>query len=205
MTFRDHIIALAINGGIIAAIAILILTTSCSKAAPVPDPAETMFSSVKKALTTDGAKSVTVIAVIDSVDAGEDIQRQVHEEILSQLHSLKDIEILEYPDSQLNDEFKTMNISPVDGISPEAAVKLAEELKTGALLYASIESKTPDVHFKVFSGKTGGIIFAEMLAKWTLPVTVKEEAPVSPLSDASGKDVGKIGDASSSGKVKSGK
>ena len=77
--------------------------------------------------------------------------------------------------TDLENKFMEMEINLADGISPEDAVSLAEFLGAGSLLYASIESDAPDVHIKVYSAGNGGIIFAETLQGWPLPITEVEE------------------------------
>jgi len=39
----------------------------------------------------------------------------------------------------------------------------------------SIESSTPDVYFKVYSGGNGAVIYADTLEQWTLPVKIESE------------------------------
>ena len=150
----------------LAAIVLLPLASCSSKPTVVPDPAKDFFKKIQDALELAGAKDVTVIAVTDAVNAGPDLKRQVLEEIQSRLHALDGIGILEYPQSRLDTEFKNLNVIPSDGIAPEDAKALAGKLQTTSLLYASIESSVPDVHFKVYSGSTGQIICADMLSGW---------------------------------------
>jgi hypothetical protein len=190
---------------ILAGIVSLLLVISCNKEeVKEPDPAQDIFRQIKSVLNTAGAETIAVIQVKDSAGAGPDLQRQVLEEIQSQLHKLGGVGIVEYPQSRLEQTFNSIGITPSEGISPEDAVALARELQTGALLYASIESKTPDVHFKVYSGESGAIIFAETLAGWVLPVKKQEETPLLPgigTSPAPGStgEAAAIGDANSSG------
>ncbi len=140
-----------------------------------PDPAGDFFDDLQESLDNAAAESVTVIAVDDSVDAGENLQRQVYQEIQSRLYELETVGILEYPKSQIESQFEQMGIVPSDGISPDDAISLAQEFKADALLYASIESKAPDVHFKVYAAETGAVIFSDTLEEWQLPISAAEE------------------------------
>ena len=198
MKLRDHIFAVLIHGGILAVIAVVVLTTSCQKEkAPDPEPAQIFFRDIKDALNKASLDKITVIQVNDSIGVGPDLSRQIMEEVQSRLHKLDGIEILEYPQSRLESIFRDLKIKPSEGISPDDAKALASELGATALLYASIESKTPDVHFKVYSGQTGTVIFANTLAGWDLPVKNGDSA--------SGIDLGggatSVGGAESSGAI----
>jgi hypothetical protein len=195
---------------IFAGIVSLLLILSCQKEeVKEPDPARDFFKDIQTALDKAGVENITVIQVKDSADAGIDLQRQVLEEIQSRLHKLDSVGIIEYPQTRLEEAFGDQGITPSEGISPEDAKSLAGELQAGALLYASIESKTPDVHFKVYSGESGAIIFAETLAGWVLPVKKEEETPLLPgigTSPAPGStgETAAIGDANSSGVTRPG-
>lgn len=213
LRLRDHLFAILVHGGILAVIAVLVLTTSCGqKAKPLElSPAELFFRDISDALDKAGAETVTVIQVNDSANAGTDLKRQVLEETQSQLHKLKGVGILEYPQSRLEGVFQQLNITPPDGISPEDAKALAAQLQTSALLYASIESKTPDVHFKIYSGETGAIIFANTLSGWQLPVTKPPEpldllgttgGTSQPTGSTSPPSTADVGAAQSSGTVR---
>ena len=177
MQLRDHLLALIVHGGILLAICIIVLTTSCGKEAPAqtPDAVAGYFRKLQSSLDSTGAESVVVIAVDDNAGAGQDLQRKVFQEIQAQLQNIKSASVLEYPRSVLDEKFRTLGIDPKDRISPEAAISLAKDLQADALLYASIESSAPDVHIKLYSGETGAVIFAETLQAWPLPVTKEED------------------------------
>jgi hypothetical protein len=168
--------------------------TSCKEKAPDPDPAQLFFRGVKDALAKASLDKVTVIEIDDSAAVGPDITRQVKEETLTRLHKLDGIEIMEFPESDLESTFAELKIKPSEGISPDDAKAIASKLGVGAILYASIESKTPDVHFKVYSGQTGTVIFADTLSGWVLPV--KNEGGGSPDSGTAS-----VGGAESSGVI----
>lgn len=173
MRIRDHIIALTIHAGILLVALLLVLTTSCEKEEPPPepDPVLVFFRDLQEGLDNALAESVTVIAVEDSIGAGDDLRRQVYQEIISQLYSLEFVAILEYPNSRLEAAFSRLGIDPKDGIAPEDVMALAQEFAADALLYASIESSTPDVHIKLYSAQNGAVVFAETLQDWQLPVS----------------------------------
>jgi len=182
---RDNLFALIVHAGILVIIAVVILLTSCQKEATTePNPAELFFKEMKKALDTASIQSVTILQVNDSIAAGGDLKRQVYEEILNNLHKLSTLNILEYPQSRIESAFKELGIIPADGIAPEDIVELGQRFQTQAFIYASIESRAPDVHFKVYSAQTGSIIFANTLSNWALPVS-KEAPPSLPPEMAS--------------------
>jgi hypothetical protein len=171
---NDHLFASLVHGGILLAILCLVMFSSCQKPEPPPpepNPVGDFFKEIQDALDTATATTISVLGVDDNCGAGTNLQRQVRQEIIAQLHNLESIEILEYPQTELDAKFVEMGIKLSDGISPENAVALATSLQAGALLYASIETTTPDVHVKVYSGTTGSIIFAETLQGWELPIT----------------------------------
>jgi hypothetical protein len=197
LKLRDHLFAILVHGGILAVIAVVVLMTSCQQKPPDPDPAQLFFRGVKDALNKASLDKVTVIQVSDSANAGPDQTRQVMEEVLNQLHKLEGIVLIEYPESRLESAFRDLKIKPSEGLSPDDAKALATQLGTSALIYASIESKTPDVHFKVYSGTTGEIIFANTLAAWKLPV---KNTGGSALVDLGG-GTASVGGAESSGVI----
>ncbi len=166
-----------VHGGILLAICIIVLTTSCGTEPPAqtPDAVSGYFHKLQSSLDSTGAETVVVIAVDDNAGAGQDLQRKVFQEIQAQLQNIKSASVLEYPRSVLDEKFRTLGINPQDRISPEAAISLAKDLQADALLYASIESSAPDVHIKLYSGETGAVIFAETLQAWPLPVTKQED------------------------------
>lgn len=175
---KDSIFALMVHGGILLAILCLVSFSSCQDPPPPPrepDPVGDFFDDLQDGLDDSSADTITVIGVEDNSDSGPDLKRQVYQEIITQLHILDSVEILEYPQSDLDNKYKEMGIILADGISPEDAVSLAEFLGAESLLYASIESEAPDVHIKVYSAENGGIIFAETLQDWPLPITEEEE------------------------------
>ncbi len=177
MQLRDHIFALSIHGGILLAICILVLVTSCGSEPPPPpepDPVTTYFKDLQIGLDETGAETVTVIAVEDNSGVGEAVQRQVYQEILAQLHELESIKILEYPQTDLEETFSEIGIEQVSRLSPDDAIELASELRADSLLYASIESNAPDVHIKIYSAENGAIVFAETLQAWLLPISKEE-------------------------------
>jgi hypothetical protein len=179
----DHLFAIGVHGAILVVIVVLVTATSCQQKPPAatPDPVAVFFKQLLEGLDFAGAESVVVIAVDDNIGAGEDLQRQVLQEIQSRLHQLATVSILEYPKSVLEQKFTEMGITPADGISPPDAMRLASDLHADALLYASIESEAPDVHMKLYSGESGAVVFAETLQSWPLPVT-KEEQPLDLLA-----------------------
>jgi hypothetical protein len=186
-------------------IAILLLTSglvSCKEKAPEPGKVELFFRQIRNAVESDGATNVVVVQVNDSVGAGPDIERQVLEEIQSQLHAMQSVGIIEYPQSELEAAFRNLSVSPSDGISPANAMALAQQLSAGALLYASIESKAPDVYFKIYSGESGAVIFSNTLAGWLLPVTPPPAVVTDLLGTGSG--TAQVGEAQSSGVVQPG-
>ena len=178
LQIRNHLFALMVHGGILLAIFILVTATSCQQAAPPPepDPAGDFFKALMEALDMEGAESVAVIAVDDSVTSDPNLKRQVFQEIQTELHKLETVTIREFPGQILQQKFTEMAIVPSDGISPDDAVRLASDLDVMALLYASIESSAPDVYIKIYSGDTGAVVFAETLKAWPLPVTREEES-----------------------------
>jgi len=177
LKLRDHIFPFTVHGAILIVIAILLLATSCQKEPeePEPDPAGDFFDEVLDALDEVGAESITIIAVDDNAGVGEDVQRQVYQEIQTQIHELETIAIIEHPTSELTAKFEEMGLVPYEGISPEEAVELAGELGVHSLLYASIESDAPDVHVKIYAAETGELAFAETLQAWPLPVAREVE------------------------------
>jgi len=170
---RDHLFAITVHGGILLAIFILVIATSCKEEPPPPepDPVGDFFEELMDALDLDGAESISVIAVDNNSTADSSIQRQVFQEIQTELDKLETLTIREFPMSFLEERYAEMGIMPSDGISPDDAVELASELNADALLYASIESSAPDVHMKLYSGESGAVIFAETLEAWPLSVS----------------------------------
>jgi len=157
---------------ILACVAISLV--SCGPKTPPPkepDPVAIFFREILTALDSATAESVIVIEVDDPANAGNDIKRRVFNEIQTKLHDLRTIKIIEYPKSRIEAAFEQYGIVPSDGISPQDAMKLASEFNADALLYASIESKAPDVYIRLYSGQTGEVVFAKTLSKWQLPVT----------------------------------
>lgn len=199
MNLREHIFAILIHGGILAVIAALVLVTSCQgkPTEAKPDPTKAFFKDIQHALDKVSADTITVIQINDSIEAGPDLRRQVFQEIQSCLHELKDISILEYSQSHLEQIFKDEKITPSEGISPDNAKELAEKLNAKALLYASIESKAPDVHFKIYSGETGQIIFAKTLSGWKLSIQKVPDLPILDLEKPAS-----ISEGNSSGTIK---
>ncbi len=174
---RDHIFALMVHGGILFAIFVLVLATSCRQEPPPPepDPVGDFFENLMDNFDEIAAESVTVIAVDDNIGAGDDLARQVYQEIQTELDRLGTIAIREFPKPFLEEKFSEMGIVPSNGISPEDAMALADDLNVDSLLYASIESETPDVHIKLYSRETGALIFAETLQAWPLSVSRQEK------------------------------
>ena len=181
---RDHLFAITVHGGILLAIFILVLATSCKEEPPPPepDPVGDFFEELMDALDLDGAESISVIAVDNNSIADSSIQRQVFQEIQTELHKLETMTIREFPVSFLEEQFTEMGITPSDGISPDDAIDLASDLNTDALLYASIESSAPDVHMKLYSGESGTLIFAETLEAWPLSVSRDENSEMDLFS-----------------------
>ncbi|MCK4721406.1 hypothetical protein KAU08_12125 [bacterium] len=178
MKLKESIFALMVHGGILLAILCLVSFSSCQDPPPPPrepDPVGDFFDDLQDGLDDSAADTITVIGVDDNSGSKPDLKRQVYQEIITQLHILDSVEILEYPQPDLDNKFIEMEINLADGISPEDAVSLAEFLGAGSLLYASIESDAPDVHIKVYSADNGNIIFAETLQGWPLPITEEEE------------------------------
>ena len=104
---------------VLAGIISLLSIVSCNKEeVKEPDPAQDLFRQMKMPPCTAGAETIAVIQVKDSVGTGPDLQRQVLEEIQSQLHNLGDVGVIEYPQSRLEQTFTTMGITPSEGISP---------------------------------------------------------------------------------------
>jgi hypothetical protein len=183
LKINDRLFASLVHGGILLAIFCLVMFSSCQKpeSPPAePNPVGDFFKEIQDVLDTATAKTITILGVDDNCGAGLDLQRQVRQEIIAQLHNLESIEILEYPQSELDAKFVEMGIKLSEGISPENATELAGSLEADTLLYASIETTTPDVHVKVYSGTTGSIIFAKTLQGWELPIT--ENAALLDLS-----------------------
>ena len=178
---RDHLFAITVHGGILLAIFLLVLATSCKEEPPPPepDPVGDFFEELMDALDLDGAESISVIAVDNNSTADSSIQRQVFQEIQTELDKLETLTIREFPTSFLEEQYAEMGITPSDGISPDDAVDLASELTADALLYASIESSAPDVHMKLYSGESGAVIFAETLEAWPLPVSREQDDGMS--------------------------
>lgn len=175
---NDHLFASLVHGGILLAILFLVMLSSCQEPAPPPlepNPVGDFFKEIQAGLDAASAGTITILGVDDNCEAGPDLQRQVRQEIMAQLRKLESIEILEYPQSELDANYEEMGIDLTDGISPEKAMALGESLQAETLLYASIETTAPDVHIKVYSGFTGGIIFAKTLQEWQLPITEEEE------------------------------
>jgi hypothetical protein len=184
MKTRDHLFALAVHGGIIFAIAILITVSSCQPAAPPPpepDPVASFFKEIQTTMDDEAAESVTVIGVDDNTGRNENLKRQIFQEIQAQLHALGSFSIIEQPTSVLEAKFTELGITPSSGISPDDAKQLARELNADVLLYASIESSAPDVHIKLYSAETGSVIFAETLQAWPLPVSRDKEEDLTGL------------------------
>ncbi|MCX6645034.1 MAG: hypothetical protein NTY09_01545 [bacterium] len=173
MKINDHLFASIVHGGILLAIFCLVMFSSCKKPIPTPEPnpVADFFKEIQDVLDTATAKTITILGVDDNCAAGPNLQRQIRQEIIAQLHNLESIEILEYPQSELDAKFVEMGTKLSEGISPENATELAGSLEADTLLYASIETTAPDVHIKVYSGTTGAIIFAETLQGWQLPIT----------------------------------
>lgn len=191
MKIRENIFAVAVHASILLIALVLVLTSSCQKEAappPEPEPIDAFFKSMLKGLDEAAAESITIIAVDDSVGAGEDLARQVYQDIQSRLHALGTLTIFEFPTNELKAAFEELGVKPSDGIAPEQAVELAKKLNSNALLYASIESKTPDVYVRIYSGETGAVIFSETLSSWPMSVKREEEIPV--LTDT-GTETGK--------------
>ncbi len=187
-----------VQGGILLAILCLVSFSSCQDPPPPPrepDPVGDFFDDLQDGLDDSSADTITVIGVDDNSGSGPDLKRQVYQEIITQLHVLDSVEILEYPQPYLDNKFIEMGLNLADGISPEDAVSLAEFLVTGSLLYASIESDAPDVHIKVYSADNGGIVFAETLQEWPLPITEEEET----FDIMGGMDEAEVDDIESSG------
>jgi hypothetical protein len=190
---HDNLFALIVHSGILLIICVLVLATSCQQPppVPVPDPVGDFFDKISDSLDEAGSETIIVIAVDDNIGAGQDIKRQVYQEIQSRLHQLESANIIEYPSPVLDEKFREKDIVPSEGISPDEVKSLATELASDTLLYASIESSAPDVYIKIYSGETGAVIFAETLQKWPLPVEkAPEEMPSVP---------GALGEASSDG------
>jgi hypothetical protein len=187
-----------IHAGILLVALMLVLSTSCQKEEPPPepDPVADFFKDLQKGLDNALAESVTVIAVEDSIGAGDDLRRQVYQEILSRLYDLDVVAIIEYPSSRFQAAFSRLAIVPRDGIAPEDVIELAKEFTADALLYASIESSAPDVHFKLYSAATGAVVFAETLQNWKLSVSRTEG-----LTDLLGDEAAGLGGAESSGSL----
>ncbi len=173
LKLREHIFPFTVHGTILLIIAILLIATSCQKEPepPEPDPVGDFFEELQDGLDDAGAESVTVIAVDDNIGVGEDIRRQVFQEIQAQIHELETVVIIEHPTSELEARYAEMGLIPSEGISPELAIELTEALGADALLYASIESEAPDVHIKLYAAETGAVVFAETLQAWPLPIT----------------------------------
>ncbi|MFH1677026.1 MAG: hypothetical protein ABIC40_08365 [bacterium] len=184
MKLRENILAIAVHGGILLIALVLVLTSSCQSKPPPPpepEPVDVFFKSMLKSLDEAAAESITIIAVDDSIGTGEDLARQVYQDIQSRLHGLGTLTIFEFPSNELKASFDELGVKPSDGIAPEQAVNLAEKLNSSALLYASIESKTPDVYVRIYSGATGSVIFSETLSAW--PLSVKREVEIPVLTD----------------------
>jgi len=174
---RDHLFAITVHGGILLAIFILVVATSCEKEPPPPepDPVGDFFDDLMEALDMEAIESISIIAVDNNTGSDSSLQRQVLQEIQTELHKLEMLTIREFPKSYLEEQFTEMGITPSDGVSPDDAVELASDLNAGGLLYASIESTAPDVHMKIYSGESGAVIFAETLEAWPLSVTRDQE------------------------------
>jgi len=171
---REHLFALTVHGGILIAIAILITATSCQPEEPPPaepNPVGDFFNAMQAVMDDNAVESVTVIAVDDNSGSGEDLKRQVFQEIQARINALGTIAIIEHPTAYLQDKFTELSIIPSSGISPDLAQELAADLNADSLLYASIESDAPDVHIKLYSAGDGAVIFAETLQAWPLPVS----------------------------------
>jgi len=190
VNLREHFIAISIHGGILLAICVLILATSCEKQPepPPPDPVGDFFGEVQDGLDDAGVETITLITVDDHSGEGADLTRQIVQEIKSQLNQLEGISIIEYPGADLEEAFEEYEIVPEDGLSPEDAMDLALELNTGALMYAAIESEAPDVYFQVYTGETGAIVFADTLEDWPLPVERSQQDDLSGILDESGNE-----------------
>ncbi|HEX9744791.1 MAG TPA: hypothetical protein VGB30_05135 [bacterium] len=175
MRREDNLLAFLVHTSILLAISLVAMNTSCAQEEPPPppepDPVETFFEEIQAGLDSIAAETVMIIGVEDSIGAGTDLQRQIFQEIQSRLYELESITILEYEDPELGSKFEELGINPAEKISPDKAADLADVLKTDAMLYASIESTVPDVHFKIYSGETGAVVFADTLQGWVLPVT----------------------------------
>ena len=175
---NDHIFASLVHGGILIAILCLVTISSCQEPPPPPrepDPVGDFFEGLQDGLDEASADTVTILGVEDNSGTGPDLQRLVRQEILAELNQLETVQILEYPQTELDIKYIEMEITLSDGISPDKARALAESLMADALLYAAIESDAPDVHIKIYSAETGGIVFAETLQEWPLPITEEEE------------------------------
>ena len=160
-----------------------LVVMSCKEPPPEPkppDPVGDFFDEMMDGFDGAMAESVIVIMVNDAADAGETMQRQVLQEIHSQLYLLETVRIIPAPQSQINAAFEQYDVEPMEGIAPEGAVSLALEFQADSLLYASIESKAPDVYFQLYSGDSGDIVFSKTLSAWELPIT-EEEVPFDPL------------------------
>jgi len=182
---REHIFALSIHVGIILCIGILVTATSCGEPEPPPvepDPVSDFFDNLQDGLDDAGAETVIVMTVIDNAGVGEDLPRQIFQEIQTQLDNLNSVSIVEQPRSAIEELFLQMDIDPLEGISPEQAMDLAARLETDALIFASVESDAPDVHIKIYSGSSGAVTFAETLQEWPLPVTTTDD-PMDDLFD----------------------
>jgi len=171
---RDHIFAVSVHIGIIICIGILVLVTSCGKPEPPagePDPVADFFREMQSSFDEITAETVIVIGVLDNAGVGNDISRQVFQEIQTQLNKLGGVTILEQPAARLESIFREQEIDPKEGISSEKAMELGKALQVDAMILASVESDAPDVHIKIYATSTGAVIFAETLQEWPLPVT----------------------------------
>jgi hypothetical protein len=183
-----------------------IIAVSCEKDGPPqkePDPVSDFFRGFLDALDTAMAESVIIIKVDNPVGAGEDVERQVYHEIQSRINNLGTIRIIEYPKSQIEAAFEQYGIVPSEGISPQDAKRLAQEFQTDALLYASIESKAPDVYFRLYSGESGEVVFAKTLSDWQMPITpeTEEEPDTLDLGDTTGGETTEAGETTGTGET----
>lgn len=188
---RDHIFAVSVHIGIIICIGILVLVTSCGKPEPPPadpDPVADFFKEIQSSFDEVTAETVIVIGILDNAGVGDDITRQVFQEIQTQLNKLGGVTILEQPTAKLDSIFQEHQIDPKEGISSEKAIELGEALQVDAMLLASVESDAPDVHVKVYATSTGAVVFAETLQEWPLPVTETRDPLMDELLEGSSEE-----------------
>lgn len=150
---------------------VLMLGAGCGQEADTgpADPNRLIWRQLTGVITEQDLSRIALLRVEDKVSQRENIERQVHQQLLAELTLIPDLRLVETNQAIVEDLRVRHGATLSQAIPAPMTLELCQQLDVEAFVFATVENNDYDVNLKLYLGRTGTVIFTKTLEDLQLP------------------------------------